>query len=77
MHFITLLSLGYKGPPNMAQGTCVWVSQFGGGLAKKSQKCAESNIMCVFKEKLKGNSFLIEEQEGVVPHSEDVLQSIL
>ena len=45
---------------------------------KKSQNCAESNIMCVFKEKLKGNSFLIEEQEGVVPHySEDVLQSIL
>ena len=47
MHFITtLLSLGYKGPPNMAQGTCVSVSQFGGGLAKKV-KIVQSQILCV------------------------------
>ena len=51
MHFITLLSLGYKGPPNMAQGTCVWVSQFGGGLAKKKSKmCRGKYYVCVQRE---------------------------
>ena len=53
MHFITLHSLGYKGPPNMAPGTCVSVAIMWGLLQKrflgrgKSQNVQTSNIMCV------------------------------
>ena len=84
MHFITLHSLGYKGPPNMAPGTCVSVAIMWGLLQKrflgrgKSQNVQTSNIMCVCVQREIKRKLVFDWAEGVVPHSpEDVLQSIL